>query len=92
LGLAWDKSFYNNLVLRLVLSDFANQIFRGQIGLTGFYDAGRVWFKEESSHTWHHNFGGGVYLAPAYLTVIHFNMAYSPEDKWYPYLSFGFRF
>jgi hypothetical protein len=36
----------------------------GKIGLIGFFDAGRVWVKNERSDTIHQSLGGGIYLAP----------------------------
>ena len=33
-----------------------------QIGVFGGFDMGRVWVKNESSKTWHNDFGGGFWL------------------------------
>lgn len=85
------QSFYNNLEMRLVLIDFGNTYFIGQLGLSGFYDIGRVWIDGEDSQKWHNGVGGGIYFAPAYSAVLHFDMGYSREG-WYPYVSFGLRF
>ena len=39
-------------------------IFRGNYGLYGFFDNGRVWIPGEKSNTWHNGVGGGFwYLA-----------------------------
>ncbi|MDE1192505.1 MAG: BamA/TamA family outer membrane protein [Arachidicoccus sp.] len=88
---AGDQAFYNNMELRIALSDFGNYILKGEFGLSGFYDIGRVWAKNESSDKWHSGIGGGIYLAPASMFVIRFNMGYSTEG-WYPYFSMGMRF
>jgi outer membrane protein assembly factor BamA len=38
-------------------------VLPGDVGLLGFADAGRVFFEDEDSNTWHTAFGGGLYLA-----------------------------
>ncbi len=88
---AGQHSFYNNLELRVVLSNFGNYIVKGQIGVGGFYDVGRVWELHEHSSKWHNGVGGNVYVAPASLFVFRFNMAYGSEG-WYPFFSMGLRF
>jgi outer membrane translocation and assembly module TamA len=88
---AGQHSFYNNLELRVKLSDFASYIVPGQIGVIGFYDIGRVWENGQSSDKWHNGTGAGFYVAPARLAVIKIIAAYS-EEGWYPYLSTSFRF
>lgn len=85
------QAVYNNLELRVALADFGNYILKGQIGLNGFYDIGRVWRPGENSQKWHQGLGGGIYFAPAGLAVFRFDLGYSPEG-WYPYFTFGFRF
>lgn len=88
---AGQHAAYNNLELRIKLTDFANYIVAGQFGITGFWDVGRVWQEGEVSHKWHSGTGGGIYFAPASALVLNFVMGYSPEG-WYPYFTLGFRF
>jgi hypothetical protein len=88
---AGQHSVYNNLELRLVLSNFGNYIVKGQIGLGGFYDIGRVWEKGEHSEKWHNGVGGNIYFAPASLVVLKMNVAYG-SDGWYPFFTAGLRF
>lgn len=88
---AGQHSFYNNLELRVVLSNFGNYIVRGQLGLGGMYDIGRVWEPHEHSTRWHNGVGGYIYLAPASLFVGRLNLAYGSEG-WYPSFSVGMRF
>lgn len=84
-------SLYNNLELRVKVTDFINYILPGQFGLLGFQDMGRVWQKNEKSAVWHQGYGGGVYFAPAALTVFRFVMGHSNEG-WYPYVAMKFRY
>ena len=88
---AGEDAFYNNLELRIALSDFGNYILKGEFGLTGFYDTGRVWAKDDNSNQWHSGIGGGLYFSPAGLAVIKFTMGHSSEG-WYPYITMGMRF
>jgi len=88
---AGEHVFYNNLELRAKLGDLVSYVLPGQVGLLGFYDVGRVWKRDETSTIWHHGVGGGVYFAPASLTVVRFVMGHS-SDGWYPYVSLNFRY
>jgi hypothetical protein len=88
---AGQHSLYNNMELRILFPDFGNFILKGQFGVAGFYDIGRVWQNEENSSKWHNGVGAGIFLAPARLAVFRFNVAYS-EEGWYPTFSMGFRF
>jgi len=88
---AGEHMLYNNLEFRIKLGNFVNYILPGQVGMTGFYDVGRVWVKDESSKVWHQGVGGGFYFAPAQMAVIQLQAGYSKEG-WYPYVFMGFRF
>lgn len=87
---AGEHMIYNNLQARVKLFNIASYILPGQLGLTGFYDAGRVWEKDEHSDKWHQGTGGGVYFAPAGLTIVQLLAGHSKEG-WYPYFSMNFR-
>jgi len=87
---AGDHMLYNNMQARVKLFDVASYILPGQLGLSGFYDAGRVWIKGESSNQWHTGTGGGIYFAPASLAVVQVLAGHSKEG-WYPYVSLNFR-
>jgi hypothetical protein len=88
---AGEHMLYNNLEIRIKLGNFVNYILPGQYGLTGFYDVGRVWVKDEDSNIWHQGVGGGLYFAPAQMAVFQFTAGYSKEG-WFPYFIMGFRF
>lgn len=88
---AGQHMIYNNLEARLKLGDLSSYVLPGQFGLSGFYDVGRVWEKNEHSDKWHQGVGGGFYFAPAALVVLQLQAGYSSEG-WYPAFSFQFRF
>lgn len=86
-----QHSLYNNLELRLKVTDFINYIIPGQFGLLGFHDIGRVWRRNEASKIWHQGYGAGIYFAPASLAVLRLVMGHSNEG-WYPYVAMKFRY
>jgi hemolysin activation/secretion protein len=88
---AGKHSFYNNLELRIRLADIASYIIPGQFGITGFWDIGRVWEKNDNSDKWHNGGGGGIYFAPASVFAVSFVVGYSKEGV-YPYITMGLRF
>jgi hypothetical protein len=88
---AGEHMLYNNLEFRVKLGNFVNYILPGQFGITGFYDVGRVWVKDESSGVWHQGVGAGFYFAPAQMAVFQIQAGYSNEG-FYPYVFMGFRF
>ena len=59
--------------------------------MTGFYDLGRVWLKNEESNRWHQGVGGEFYFATARLALIQVVAGYSREG-WLPYFTVGIRF
>jgi len=87
---AGSHMIYNNLQARIRLANVASYILPGQLGLNGFFDSGRVWTKNDDSTRWHHGVGGGVYFAPAGLTVFQVLAGHSREG-WYPYISLNVR-
>jgi hypothetical protein len=87
---AGSHMVYNNFQARVKVANVASYILPGQLGLTGFFDAGRVWSKHEEPSDWHYGTGGGVYFAPAGLTVFQVLAGHSKEG-WYPYISLNVR-
>ncbi|MBC6110913.1 BamA/TamA family outer membrane protein [Pedobacter sp. CCM 8938] len=88
---AGEKILYNNLELRAKLGQFVNYILPGEFGMMGMYDVGRVFVSNQNSKTLHHGIGGGLYFAPASLTLFRFVATHSNEG-WYPYISMSFRY
>ncbi len=50
---AGDASLYQNSELRLKLFVFSNYLSKGEFGILGFNDVGRVWLDGEDSNQWH---------------------------------------
>lgn len=89
---AGEQMLYHNLELRLKLFDFTSYLFPGTVGLIGFNDLGRVWAEGGAGGGGlHHGYGGGFYITPAELILLHGVVGFS-EDGVLPYFSVGFRF
>lgn len=82
---------YNNVELRLRVAELASYILPGELGISAFFDTGRVWEKNEKSEKWHTGAGGGIYLAPARYAIIQYVQGHS-EEGWYPYIKLSTRF
>ncbi|MBS1522506.1 MAG: BamA/TamA family outer membrane protein [Bacteroidetes bacterium] len=82
---------YNNFETRIKLFSVASYVLPGELGLTGFFDTGRVWIDNDNSNKWHVGEGGGIYFMPAGLTLFQVIAAHSTEG-WYPYFSLLLRF
>ncbi|AXY77360.1 hypothetical protein D3H65_26750 [Paraflavitalea soli] len=88
---AGDHSLYNNLEMRIKLTDIGGYVLPGIMGMIAFYDIGRVWQKDEHSKKWHNGVGGGLFFAPAQMIVIRALAGYSSEG-WLPFVVVGMRF
>jgi hypothetical protein len=87
---AGQQMAFNNFQARLRLAKIPGYVLPGELGLSGFYDIGRVWISGEHTDTWHQGTGGGFYFVPAGLTVVQVQAGHSTEG-WYPYISLNFK-
>jgi hypothetical protein len=83
---------YNNSEIRLLLGQGNFYLFKAPFGIFGFNDMGRVWMDGEKSDTWHHGYGGGIWLAPLKQFVVTAAVTYSNEEKNLSLITFGFQF
>lgn len=86
---AGDHSAYQSTELRLKVFNLKSYLLNGQIGLYGFNDIGRVWYKGENSKKWHHGYGFGLWIIPFEFTAFTVSYDMSEEDQ---LISFNFRF
>lgn len=56
-------TFYTQQELRWI-GDVHSHLYKGKIGVFGFYDIGKVWMPNETNHLLHHGYGGGLILSP----------------------------
>lgn len=77
---AGASSFYNNVDLRIKVTDFSSYVAVGSFGLLGFYDVGRVWVEGEDSSKWHPGYGAGIWFDLFGMAALTVNYEHSSED------------
>ena len=82
---------FNNVELRLKVSDFRTYLFPGSLGFLFFHDVGRVWVENDSSTKWHNGYGAGFWISPLKRLVITASYTASKEDK-LPLVTLGWQF
>lgn len=75
------SSTYGNSELRLKLTDFNIYLTRGELGVFGFYDVGRVWADDEDSSLWHHGYGAGAWVTPFNAILLRASVGFSKDDR-----------
>jgi hypothetical protein len=78
---AGETSAYQNAELRLKLKTAKGYYFRGNFGVLGFFDSGRVWVDGEDSNKWHYSYGGGVWFLPYNKLAFTASYGVSKEDR-----------
>ncbi len=78
---AGRSSLYTGIEFRLKLFDVNSYILPGTVGITGFYDAGRVWQRGEHSSQWHTAFGGGVFYMPFKVFLISGTVGFTENER-----------
>jgi hypothetical protein len=72
---------YASLELRLKVVSFNAYVMKGELGIIGFNDIGRVWVANEVSKRWHNGYGGGIYIKPFNLFMVTVLAGFSNEDQ-----------
>lgn len=88
---AGRSAVFANADLRAKLLNFNLYLLKGELGLLGFVDQGRVWADDETSDLWHRGYGGGLWMTPFNLSVLTATLGYSEEGSLLD-LSVGFQF
>ena len=88
---AGKSKLYNQAELRLKLGNFKTYLFPGSLGLYAFFDAGRVWIKNDTDKKTLTGYGGGFWFSPLRRILISVGYAVSKEDK-LPVVGFGWQF
>lgn len=85
------STFYNNTELRIELFDFYKYLLGGKVGVSAFYDTGRVWTGGEDSSLWHKGYGGGLWFNLFDTILINSSLGHSVEGNLFE-LKAGFFF
>lgn len=96
-----DSKLFGNLEARLKLLNIRSYLFPASFGLLGFFDMGRIWYKNADgvdpsassgrSTVWHKGWGGGIWFTPFNFTVLAVEAAHSREGT-LGYVRLGFLF
>ena len=88
---AGKSKLYNQAELRLRLANFRTYLFPAAFGVMAFFDAGRVWKKNDSDQKFLSGYGAGVWFSPLRRLLITVSYAISSEDK-IPLVGLGWKF
>ena len=87
--------------MRIRLLSIRTYPFPASMGVLGFHDFGRVWFKDENgidptapsgkSNAWHKSWGGGLWFTPFNMAVLSVEMGHSVEGT-LGYIRLGYMF
>jgi hypothetical protein len=88
---AGRSKLFNQTELRLKLANLKTYLFPASFGMFAFFDAGRVWVKNDNVSKMGAGVGGGFWFAPLNRLVISVSYAISSEDK-IPLFGFGWKF
>jgi len=86
-----QSMLYETTELRVKLFESKSYVVPGAVGVIAFNEVGRVWIKDEVSHKWHDDYGGGIYYSPYNFALISAVIAHSPEDNLFNF-SIGTKF
>jgi len=80
------STLYASTELRYRLFNLKSYIIPGPVGLTGFYDIGRVWLDGEDSKRWHSAYGGGLYFVPYNKFMISGSVGFSGKENMFTFV------
>jgi hypothetical protein len=77
-----DVAAYGGMELRVPVTRSNLWLARGQLGVLGLVDTGRVWFEGESPGGWHAGYGAGLFFRTL-GSAVHLTWAYGEEHRLY---------
>ena len=86
---AKDMNLYNSVFGSLPNPDIVLQ--KLGLGISAYYDVGRVWVENDLVDKWASGYGLGVWVSPLRRLLFSFVYAMSKEDK-LPLVTLGWRF
>lgn len=80
---AGTSMLYTGIEMKIKLLDVNSYILPGPIGLTTFYNAGRVWHSSDNGGSWHGAYGFGFYYNPLNLFSITASAGFFEKERIY---------
>jgi hypothetical protein len=88
---AGKSKIFNQAELRLAIANFKTYLFPAAFGILVFYDAGKIYDKNDESNKWLNGYGGGIWLSQLKRMVLTVSYTASKEDK-LPLIGLGWKF
>jgi hypothetical protein len=80
------STLYGSTELRYRLFNLKSYLIPGPVGLTGFFDIGRVWLDGENSKIWRKAYGGGFYFIPFNKFMISGSVGFSGNENMFNFV------
>lgn len=80
---AGTSMLYSGIEMKVKLFELNSYFLPGPVGITGFYNAGRVWHSLDGSGSWHGAYGVGFYYNPLNLFSITASAGFSDKERFY---------
>ena len=80
------SSLYGSTELRYRLFNLKSYLIPGPVGLTGFFDIGRVWLDGEDSKVWRKAYGGGFYFIPFNKFMVTGSVGFSGNENMFNFV------
>lgn len=80
---AGTSMLYSGIEMKVKLFELNSYFLPGPLGITGFYNAGRVWHSLDGNGSWHGAYGFGFYYNPLNLFSITASAGFSDKERFY---------
>ena len=80
---AGKSMLYSGIEMKIKLFDVKSFLLPGAIGITGFYNTGRVWQPGDNGGSWHGAYGAGFYYNPLSLFSISASAGFFDKERMY---------
>lgn len=80
---AGRSSLYSGIEMKVKLFDLNSFIIPGTVGVSGFYNTGRVWQPGDNRGSWHGAYGFGMYINPLNLFSVSASAGFMDKERFY---------
>ncbi|MCX6317216.1 MAG: metallophosphoesterase [Bacteroidetes bacterium] len=80
---AGRASLYSGIEMKFKLFDLNSFMLPGTVGISGFYNTGRVWQPGDNRGSWHGAYGCSLYINPLNLFTISGSAGFMDKERFY---------
>lgn len=80
---AGKSSLYSGIEMKVKLFDLNSFVIPGIVGISGFYNTGRVWHPGDNGGSWHGAYGFGMYITPLNLFSVSASAGFMDKERFY---------